>query len=182
MAKVNTKGERIEARLVLKAQLGDRQALGKLLERIQGRLMTFLCHRLGARADAEDCAQVVLIQICRRLTSLREPLAFRPWMFRIASNQATKLYRSNRRELELLDEDAALLTAPEPDAFPFEECLPTLHKRLEQLPANCSQVLFLHYMEGLSLLEISKVLDRPLGTIKSRLAYGLAKLRTQLKR
>ena len=74
------------------------------------------------------------------------------------------------------------MTAPEPDAFPFEQCLPILHEKIEQLPANCSQVLFLHYTEGLSLLEISEVLDRPLGTIKSRLAYGLAKLRIQLKR
>ncbi|MDF1837293.1 MAG: RNA polymerase sigma factor [Planctomycetota bacterium] len=176
------KQEAQEARWVLRAQLGDRVALDCLLACVQDRLYRFLRHRLGSASDAEDCAQAVLIQVSRKLVGLREPRAFRPWMFRIAARQASKLGAGRRREMELLDEDAARIPAAEPEPNELEDLIPLLHREMERLPANSSQVLLLHYMEGLSLLETSKVLNKPLGTIKSRLAYGLAKLRAQLPR
>jgi RNA polymerase sigma-70 factor (ECF subfamily) len=170
-----------EARWVLRAQLGDTQALERLLESIQGDLLEFLRHRLGSSADAEDCAQGVLMKICKSLGGLREARALRPWMYRIAAREATRRYRRRARELQV--EEGVLLEqmGPEPESDEHAELVPRIREQMKQLPPNSSGVLFLHYLEGLSLLEISKVLDRPLGTIKSRLAYGLAKLREQLK-
>jgi RNA polymerase sigma-70 factor (ECF subfamily) len=170
-----------EARWVLLAQLGDRDALDLLLQSIQQPLLEFLRHRLGSTDGAEDCAQLALMQICRKLGSLREAQAIRPWMYRIASRLASKRFRDAARETMTEQEDAReIVLGTESECDP-EELLPQLRARMQELPPNSSGVVFLHYMEGLSLTEISEVLNKPLGTIKSRLAYGLMKLRTQLK-
>lgn len=51
---------------------------------------------------------------------------------------------------------------------------------IEKLPPGSRIVLRLHYLDGLTLLEIAEALELPVGTVKSRLAYGLAKLRAML--
>ena len=53
--------------------------------------------------------------------------------------------------------------------------------RLAALPPAAEITLRLHYLEEMSLVEIAEALELPLGTVKSRLAYGLARLREQLE-
>jgi len=98
---------------------------------------------------------------------------------RIASRVAFDYLRKARRELIHETGDAVLeaLAAPEPP--PSEEALAALLTSERLSPASRA-VLVLHFQEEMPLAEVAAVLELPLGTVKSRLAYGLKALRQQL--
>lgn len=162
-----------EAQWVLQAQCGDREALELLLRGIQPALHRYLT-RLAGSSASDDVLQEVLIVLCRKLKWLENPEVFRAWAFRIASRAAFRyLKREKRMSIQYdgaLDEFAAPASAPPP------ELLPELLNSEVLSPASRA-VLTLHFQEELSLPEIAAILEIPLGTVKSRLAYGLAALR-----
>jgi RNA polymerase sigma-70 factor, ECF subfamily len=138
---------------------------------------------LGERALAEDVLQDAFVLIYRKLRWLEEPEMLRPWAYRIASREAFKAMKRERRWAEQIRDDEVLdaLAAPVTEEGEFE---PELIERLPQLVARLSPasraVLVLHYMHEMSLTEVADVLGLASGTVKSRLAYGLAALRRSL--
>jgi RNA polymerase sigma-70 factor, ECF subfamily len=165
---------------VLKAQAGDADALNQLLRAIYTPLLRFVTRMVGDRAAAEDVVQDTMLIVARQLRWLDRPDAFRPWAYRIAARTAMKSLRRERRRFLMIDQDAdieteeALLVEPPPD----------LLAQLPDLVASVSPasraVLILHFMEGLPLQTVGDILDIPLGTVKSRLAYGLRVLRARV--
>jgi len=123
--------------------------------------------------------QDVLIVVCRKLKSLHAPELFRPWAFRIAGRQAFRHIRREKRWPEqpsdesVLDESSAENTSSSTELF--EEVL-----SLENLSPASRAVLVLHFKEDLPLSEVAAILEVPVGTVKSRLAYGLAAIRKQI--
>jgi DNA-directed RNA polymerase specialized sigma24 family protein len=85
-----------EARLVLRAQSGDREALELVLCNVQASLLRYISGVVG-RSGAEDVLQEVFLKICRNLKWLREPELFRPWAYRIASRESFAYLKRERR-------------------------------------------------------------------------------------
>jgi len=167
-----------EARTVLRAQLGDRDALEAVLGSIQLPLRRFVSRIVGA-TEADDVVQNALIIIARKLNWLEEPRLFRAWAFRIASRAAFDVLKKQRR-LPIHDsDDAVLQDIAAPSTPPADHALAELLRSDRISPASRA-VLALHFQEEMSLAEVAAILDVPLGTVKSRLAYGLRALRQQL--
>ena len=162
----------------LRAQCGDREALELLLRSVQPSLRRYV-RRLTTDADADDVLQNVLVAIARNVAWLVEPRLFRAWAFRIASRASfSHLRRVRRRGVEEnADEVLAALPAPEPR--PDNQMLAELLDGDVLSPASRA-VLVLHFQEEMQLDEVAAVLEIPLGTVKSRLAYGLKTLRRYL--
>src|SRR5262245_24444330 len=120
--------DRRQARLVLLAQAGNPGALDDLLRELQGPLHAYLARLCGDRHLAEDVLQDTFVLICRKLPWLREPQVLRPWAYRIASREAFRRLKSERRREQASGEAVAELAGPEgrEDGFPTEwiECLP----------------------------------------------------------
>ena len=167
-----------ESASVVRAQCGDREALELLLRSAQPPLHRYVSRLIGATA-ADDVVQEVLVTLARKLTWLAEPTLFRAWMFRIASRRAFDHLRSERRRAEHpLDEEVQVgLAAPEP--IPSDDLLRELLDSDRLTPASRA-VLVLHFQEELPLAEVAAILEIPLGTVKSRLAFGLKALRRHL--
>jgi RNA polymerase sigma-70 factor (ECF subfamily) len=167
---------------VLRAQSGDRGALDELLEAVQEPLYRYIFRLVGAPHLAEDILQEVFIRIYRKLRWLREPELFRPWAYRIASREAFKHLKRERRWVEQVRDDAALESLPAQS--PEELYAPELIEQLPQLIARVSPasraVLILHYLHEMPLSEVAAVLGIAPGTVKSRLAYGLESLRSAI--
>ena len=162
--------------LVIKAQAGDREALDALLTRVQGPLYRYLRAVIGDGALAEDVLQEVLFQIYRKLDWLREPALFEAWAFRIASRAAfRKLARTRRMKEEPLVEDVAAEAEPAGN-----ELLNALPAHIDALSPASRAVLTLHYSQAMTLSEVAEVLGISIGTVKSRLAYGLRCLRAAI--
>lgn len=129
---------------------------------------------------AYDVLQTVLWIVVRRLGGLRDPRWFRAWAYRVATREAVRAARRRKLDLDLFDEsgtmDGAEAEAPTADSLLVRACA----DRLAALPPAAELTLRLHYLEEMTLVEIAEALEVPVGTVKSRLAYGLARLRAQL--
>jgi RNA polymerase sigma-70 factor (ECF subfamily) len=163
---------------VLRAQCGDREAMELLLRGVQPRLHGYVSRLVGAE-HAPDVLQDVLISIARKLTWLADPRLFRPWAFRIASRASFRQVRREQRWRRYAADDADVDAVPAPEPPPSDDVLRELLDSPELSPASRA-VLVLHFQEELSLGEVAAVLEIPLGTAKSRLAYGLKALRRHL--
>lgn len=162
-----------ERALVLRAQSGDRDAFDVLLRDVGPSLQRYVARVTGDAALADDVVQETLITIVRKLTWLSDPALFRPWAFRIASRNAFRHLRKRRPEEPL--EELAAAEIVEADPWQRERLLASL----ERLSPASRAVITLHYLEEMPLSEVAAVLDLNLGTVKSRLSYGLAQLRKE---
>ena len=167
-----------ETFLVLRAQSDDREALEALLRRVQPALRRYVASLVGSQ-DADDVLQDGLIQVCRKLRWLERPESFRAWTFRICSRFAFRHLRRTRKIANITAEESRLdeaeaVTPRWVDGERLDELLS--HDALS--PASRA-VLLLHFREEMPLAEIAAVLEIPLGTVKSRLAFGLKTLRAR---
>jgi len=164
-----------EPGLVALAQSGDRDALEALLRRCYRPLRAFITPLVGS-SHADDVLQEIALTIFQNLRYLRHPAAFRSWALRLASRRAFRFLKRDARwkRLETDLEVIASLPAPEPLPDALE---PGLLTTIEHVSPASRAVLLLHYQQRLSIEETALVLDIPVGTAKSRLAYGVSVLR-----
>jgi RNA polymerase sigma-70 factor (ECF subfamily) len=165
---------------VLRAQAGDREALERLLRAVQPPLRRYLVGLAGA-PDVDDLLQDVLIIVIHKIGSLGDPQLFRPWTFRIASREAFRHIRKRRRWIWQHDDDSQLRHLPDQEMRVPGELLQQL-LGVDTISPASRAVLVLHFQEELSLPDVAAILEIPVGTAKSRLAYGLAALRKYMNR
>ena len=171
-----------ETLLVLRATCDDREALEALLVSVQPSLRRYLVSIVGVE-DAPDVLQDTLVQICRKVRWLEQPECFRPWAFRIASRLAFRHLRQHRRRSAASTQEDLLDTiATSAEIEPIDESLLDELLAHPALSPASRAVLLLHFREEMRLAEIAAILELPLGTVKSRLAFGLKTLRTHLGR
>ncbi len=168
-----------EARLVLQAKSGHRDALELVLCNIQASLLRYISGLVGY-SGAEDVLQDVFLTICRNLKWLREPELFRPWAYRIASRESFALLKRERRWANPNGETVEDLPAPPDPGMP--EFFSEVPEILERVSPGSRAVLLLHYVQELPIVEVAAILDINIGTAKSRLAYGLSCLRKSMER
>ena len=165
----------VDGLVVARAIAGDREVLDGILAALQGPLYRYILRLLTHRETAEDALQEVLFRICKKIVWLRDPELLRPWAFRIANRECFRQLRSKKRRCEeTLDLDTLETGASESIPQKWE---PRLLDCVDELPPASRAVIVLHYLEEMSLNDIAVVLEISPGTVKSRLAYGLARLR-----
>jgi RNA polymerase sigma-70 factor (ECF subfamily) len=167
-----------EAHWVLRAQCHDREALELLLRSVQPALRRYVAGLVGAD-DADDILQDVLVIVSRKLYWLEEPTLFRPWAFRIASRASFRYLKKRRRWLDATVDDAAIGELAAPEITQPDDTILELLDSPALTPASRA-VLVLHFREEMPLAHVAAVLEIPLGTVKSRLAFGLKTLRRHL--
>jgi RNA polymerase sigma-70 factor (ECF subfamily) len=165
--------------LVRRAQAGDRDAYGQLVERYRPALFGVLMTWLHDAAEAEDVAQEVFLHGMDKLAQLREPRCFGGWIrqiaLRLAFNRLTR-----RRPLGVRGANLALL--PANTSNPLDEMIRAeerghLHNTLARLKQLDRDMLEAFYLRSRSLREMSEEFDVPLGTIKRRLHTARQRLR-----
>lgn len=130
---------------------------------------------------AKDVLQETLWVIARKLPSLRDPRWLRAWAYRIATRESVHHTHSEKRWNEALrGDDLNLLPAEEHDEQFDSELVAQIPSRLDALSPASQVVLRMHYLDGLTHVEIAEALEVAVGTVKSRLSYGLAALRREL--
>jgi RNA polymerase sigma-70 factor, ECF subfamily len=125
----------------------------------------------GSAADAEDATQDALLKAWRALGRFRAGEPFRPWLLRIVANEARNRRRSVGRRLRLA------LRAAEERGAPEDVDTRALLEAIAELPHDAQVVLACRYLLGLSEQETAAALDVPPGTVKSRTARALERLR-----
>lgn len=183
--------------LVRAVQQGDQGAMEQLLMRAQEVAYRFSLLVCGRADDADDAMQEALLKTYRYAARIREPEAFRAWLYRTVRN-ACLLGRRKRVDEPLhllsLDEPSGgqeggerSVDAVDPGRDPEEQALnASLRNRLEralhQIPRPYRVVVFLREVEGLSTREVAKVLRISEPNVKTRLHRARVMLREQLER
>ena len=167
---------------VLQAQSGSREALNELFKSVQEPLFRYIVSLVNEKQLAEDILQEVFIRIYRKLRWLREPQAFRAWCYQIATREAFRYLKRERRWSEQVRDEGVLNVLPTTSEPVYSaELIERLPSLVGELSPASRAVIVLYYLHEMSLGETAAVLDIPVGTVKSRLAYGLERLRRRLE-
>jgi RNA polymerase sigma-70 factor (ECF subfamily) len=177
-----------ETELLRRAQKGDPQAFGTLVERYQRRVVGVAFAVVHNQDDAIELAQETFVRAFENISKFESRSSFSTWLYRIAANLAIDFRRREGRHTILRGEDAEneiqRLPSTRGDSF-VEVSRGELSQRisgaLKELTPEHRAVILLREVEGLSYDEISEVLQVPRGTVMSRLHYARGHLRGILK-
>lgn len=168
-----------EQALVTRSQQGDLDAFNALVEAYQGQAYNVALRVLGDPPSAEDAAQEAFFSAYRHIGSFRGG-SFRAWLLRIVVNACYDQLRAARRHPTVpLD---PLVLAPSREEQPEDYALrqelgEEIRQGLQSLPADQRLAIVLADIQGLDYEEVARVTSASLGTVKSRIARGRARLR-----
>jgi RNA polymerase sigma-70 factor (ECF subfamily) len=163
--------------LVEAVRAGQVERFAALVDRHAAAVFRVVRAVVRQAADADDLAQEVFLASFRALPKLRDPSRFRAHLLTIAARKAADHLRRKSRRTDPLP-----LTV-EPSARPphAEHAADTVDGVVEDLPAATRLLLALRHHEGLSCVQIARVLDLPEGTVYSRLSRAHAAIRRALE-
>lgn len=179
--------------LVERAQRGDKQAFGMLVEKYQRKLGRLLSRFIRDPSEVEDVTQEAFIKAYRALSAFRNESAFYTWLYRIgintAKNHLASLGRRAPTSTELDVEDAESredgtslqdLNTPE-SLLLSKEIAQTVNATMAGLPEELRTAIQLREMEGMSYEDIARIMDCPIGTVRSRIFRAREAISEQLK-
>src|SRR5436309_6829478 len=175
-----------DARLSIAASQGDDEAFGLLYERYAPRITAYLCRLLDDEHLAQDLTHEVFVSALRRLRSDRPPIAFGPWLYRIARNASIDVHRRAQIVRQVpLDQDGeepagVARRDDEPEAAAeVRQWLEQLRDVLGGLSETHRSVLVLRELEGLSNAEIGRRLGVSRPAVESLLFRARTKMRSE---
>jgi RNA polymerase sigma-70 factor (ECF subfamily) len=166
--------------LIERAQAGDRNAFGELVERFHPAVYAVALARLRDANEATELAQEVFIHAMQKIAQLRDPHCFVGWLrqitVRMAINKVTRKGPIHGAEPEVLQNAPGADQGPL-DALVRSEDREDLMKGLERLKPLDRETLVAFYIKGHTLKQMSREFATPVGTIKRRLHVARNRLR-----
>ena len=170
----------IDQKLVARVQRGDKAAFDLLVRKYQHKVAKLVSRYVRDRREVEDVTQEALIKAYRAIGGFRGESAFYTWLYRIAVNTAKNYLESMGRRppgsdvevegAELIESGDGLRDQATPERQMLtDEIASTVHRVIENLPADLRTAITLREIEGLSYEEIAQVMDCPIGTVRSRI-------------
>jgi RNA polymerase sigma factor (sigma-70 family) len=175
-----------DAALAEQARAGDERAFEELVRMYEGVAFRTAYLLTGSAADAEEAAQLGFVKAWSALPRFRAGAEFRPWLLRIVANEAHNRRRSSKRRESLRLRAVAAETSggavPSPEAAVVERDSRTmLLDAVNRLGERDRDVLACRYFLELSEQETAEVLGVRRGTVKSRTARALDRLRAEVE-
>tara|TARA_B100000953_G_scaffold279616_1_gene255866 strand:+ start:93 stop:671 length:579 start_codon:yes stop_codon:yes gene_type:complete len=170
--------------LIKEFQNGNRNSYTKLVIRYRDKIISFLYRYMHDLDSAEDLAQETFFKVYLKKDSYKETYKFSTWLFTIASNLAkTELRKLKRRKtssISDINEDGTseniFIDENNTEKSSNNESK-ILQKALSELDHDYKIIIILREIQELSYDVISRILQLPLGTVKSRINRGKLKLR-----
>jgi RNA polymerase sigma-70 factor (ECF subfamily) len=171
----------VDRQLVARAQGGDKRAFELLVEKYQRKLGRLLARFIRDPAEVEDVTQEAFIKAYRALPAFRGDSAFYTWLYRIGINTAKNylmaLGRRAPTSTEVEAEDAEgfedgeqLRDINTPESLLLSaEIAQTVNATIDELPEELRTAIQLREIEGMSYEDIARIMDCPIGTVRSRI-------------
>ena len=165
--------------LVRACRAGDADAWNELVERFSRYVYAIAARGFRlSEEDAEDVFQDVFTRIYLRLDTLRDDSAVRPWIAQLTRRRCLDALSSKGRETPA--EEEALTADESADLADVEEAF-AVREALSGLSENCQDILDRFFAQDQSYRTIAEELEIPSGTIASRIARCLGRLKDQLE-
>jgi RNA polymerase sigma-70 factor (ECF subfamily) len=171
----------VDRELVARAQRGDKRAFELLVEKYQRKLARLLSRFVRDPSEVEDVTQEAFIKAYRALPGFRGDSAFYTWLYRIGINTAKNyLMALGRRaptsteveaeEAEGFEEADQLRDINTPESVLLSnEIGATVNATIAELPEELRTAIQLREIEGMSYEDIARIMDCPIGTVRSRI-------------
>jgi RNA polymerase sigma-70 factor, ECF subfamily len=167
---------------IARAQQGDGQAFGELVEKHRQGVLNVVYRMCGDPQLAEEAAQEAFLRAWQNLRRYNPKFAFRNWVYRIALNLAIDMLRQ-RTETAAIEDETPAANADGPEAtVERQEQAEQVQQAVLSLPPASRAVLILREYEDMTYQEIADALDIPIGTVMSRLNYARGQVRQSLRR
>ena len=169
---------------------GDRESFAPLVDRHKERVY-WLILRIAGREEAEDLAQEAFLRAYRALPRFRGESLFSTWIYRIARNVALSYLRKRAGKGEALsleeegEEKIHLLSASAGDperVFEERDSAERVRALVEKMPEPYRTTITLYHLHQLRYEEIARVMETPLGTVKTNLHRARKRLREMVLR
>ncbi|MDA1339221.1 MAG: RNA polymerase sigma factor RpoE [Proteobacteria bacterium] len=183
----------IDQALVEKAQQGDKQAFGILVEKYHKKLFRLLSRMVRDQSEIEDIVQDSFIKAYRAINNFRGDSAFYTWLYRIGINTAKNHLVSLGKRPKAMDEveiedienfeggyEMRNLDTPE-SLLMNQEIVAAVSETIDTLPEELKEAISLREMDGLSYEEIAEIMQCPIGTVRSRIFRAREAIAEKLK-
>lgn len=184
--------EQEDCDLMLAYAQGDAAAFDRLYAIHGPALYRFLRSACASEALAQELYQDIWLRVIHARRRYSPEAPFKAWLYRIARNRLTDHYRQQSRidahetseETDDMEQTVSTLVAtplsPETVAS-LGQRTEFIDQALQQLPAVQREALLLRHIVGMSVREVAEIMDQGAETVKSRLRYGTARLRSLLQ-
>lgn len=176
--------------LITECKNGNRDAFNKLVLMYQDRVVGYAYGMLSNRDDAYDAAQEIFIKVYKNISLFEGKASFSTWLFRISSNVCKDILRKrqsqpihtsiNSSDFEDENKDIEDTRYTPESAFEKSERQRIVHRALAEIKKEYREIIIYCDIEGQSYEETAKILDCPVGTVKSRLSRARIALKKQL--
>ena len=175
-----------EEKELIKEAKKNPEVFGKLYERHYSKIFGYILKRTADLEIAQDITSETFFKALKKLWQFRwKNISFSAWLYRIANNEIADCFRKNKYKpisLEKIPEPIAI-TNPSAEILEAEHQLKKhqdflmLQEKIAKLPIKYQEVITLRFFEKKKIKEISEILGKKEGTIKSLLHRGLEKLK-----
>jgi RNA polymerase sigma-70 factor (ECF subfamily) len=170
--------------LVNEFKNGNISAFDEIVRRYQKKVYGLARKILGNHEDADDVAQEVFIKLYYSLGDFKGESSLFTWIYRITVNECNNLLRKKKiKEFVQIDEIANLLKfgqTPEQE-FLDKERKNLIERAIEKLPPKQRMIFVMRFLEDLDYEEISKILNKPVGTLKANYFHAIKKIQKFIK-
>ena len=186
--------EKSDEALMLQLQTGDLRSFDMLVKRWEKRLLNYCYRMVNNITLAEDLRQEVFLRVYRSAKTYRPRAQFSTWLYRIATNLCLDTLAKQQRRKEI-PMDAYLESESEgfgerlidpsdtPEATVVKkETESRVRLALAHLPEDLRVVVTLRHYNGMKFQEIAEIVERPISTVKSRMAAGMERLSKMLSK
>lgn len=161
--------------LVMKAQKGDKEAFGKLIDIHKGDMYRIAFSYMRNKEEAMDIVGDAVYKGFIGIKKLKNGNYFKTWIIRILINTANSAIKKKNKERSLFG------FFREAGEVKDHEMVMDLRDAIKSLDRKSKNIVILKYYNGFTLENISEILECPLGTVKSNLSRTLKKLKISLE-
>lgn len=171
--------------LVRRSQQGDPAAFAELFRKHRGDVGRLVFRLLGSSPDTEDVVQEVFLQVHRSLGEFRGQAKFTTWLHRVTVNVVLMVRRAARSR-PVFSGELLADGAPDQRLLPDEDAarrqrIAAFRRLLDRLPEKKRTVFILHEIEGITPVDIGKIVDAPVLTVRTRLFYARKELAEMMR-
>lgn len=174
--------------LLQAAREGNIDAFEHIYQVFKDKIYALSLSTLKNPQDAEDATQQTFIQVYEKLSTLNDLGTFNTWIQRIAINESNMILRKRKGDISIDDDENSALAERIEDEFMLpqeyaerEDLSKRLREIIDELPAVQRQALVLQIYSNLSMAQIAQIMDCSENTVKSRIRYAKAYIKTEIE-
>jgi RNA polymerase sigma-70 factor (ECF subfamily) len=166
---------------VLETQAGSQQSFSALCHHFYPSAIGFAVKVAGDVNLAEDAVQEALLKLSRTIHKLQDPATINAWVFKLVRWQVLDLIKQQKHYQNIENIEVVAPISNDSDEVNANNSTDGFKALLAQIPLVEGQVLYLFYLQEFSITDIARILEVPIGTVKSRLFRARKMLKQQIE-